>query len=184
MVHDVDMSRDWGRLGPAVTAAYLSLGYGQGEFASAAGVSRSTTSRLENWTNGPAPSPKTQAGIERVLGWPPGTCAAIADGADAPPATGARTLTVARPAELDDPGVLDRLPEQIRDELESGGDLIGVDVIDLGPSESGAKIIAIVKRDAGAPPLDDADRRSLLAEWQAKRRQMWQQPPAAESGAR
>lgn len=164
-----------------MTAAYLSLGYGQGDFAVAAGVSRSTTSRLENGAGGPAPSAKTLAGIERALGWPPGTCLAVADGADVPPATGPRILTASRPTALGEPGMLERLPEQIRQELESG-DVLGVDVIDLGPSESGARIIAIVKLDADAPPLNAAGKRALLAEWQAKRRQLWQQSPPDGGG--
>lgn len=171
------MERDWGRLGAAVVDAYERLGLGHTEFATHAGVSRSTLHRLERG-NGPAPSDTTLAKVEVALGWHRGAAIEIAEGAPAP--APARSIPVrAKVAPAD--SVMEQLPTQVRDELYRDGELLGVDVVDLGPDGSGARMIVVVKRDPKGADPDPETLRATLEEWQRKRRELWRQgdaPPA------
>lgn len=152
--------------------AYEALGLGSGEFADMAGISRSTLLRLE--TGKGVPTIKTLTGTERAIGWPMGTLRAIADGADAPEPTDTRVLTITRPPGLDDPGVLDRLPEEIRQELEAG-DIYGVDVATIGRNASGARVVTIALFDrANATP---EELKELRDQWQ-EHRKLLRHPPA------
>jgi transcriptional regulator with XRE-family HTH domain len=168
------MDRDWARLGQAIVRAYESLGLRHSEFVEVVGVSRSTLHRLERGI-GAAPSDSTLAKIERALSWPLGTCIAIAEGADAPPAALPQVVHVRKPTTLADPSVLDQLPTQISEELQQPGEVLGVDVVDLGPDGSGARMVVIVKRDASDADPDPEVVRATLAEWQRKRRELWRQ---------
>lgn len=174
------MDRDWARLGEAVVRAYESLGLRHSEFVEVAGVSRSTLHRLERGI-GAAPSDATLAKIERGLSWPTGTCLAVAEGASAPPAALPTATRIRKTPALADPSVLDQLPTQISEELQQPGEVLGVDVVDLGPDGSGARMIVVVKRDASGEEPDPEVVRATLAEWQRKRRELWRQgdaPPA------
>ncbi|MFE2911306.1 helix-turn-helix domain-containing protein [Kitasatospora indigofera] len=160
--------------------AYQALGLRHSDFARAADVSLSTLHRVEQ-AKGGAPSAITLQRIERALGWPSGTATAVADGAEAPAPQAGGLVRIKRPAAFSDPSVLDQLPTQIREELQRSGELLGVDVVDLGPSEAGARMIVVVARDSsGADPDPDA-LRATLDEWQRKRKELWRHdssPPA------
>jgi len=165
---------DWGRLGAAVVTAYESLGLRHSDFAQTASVSRSTLHRLERGL-GSAPSDTTLTRVELALGWPQGTAREVAAGAEAPPASIAMPIRVTRSPALSDPSILDQLPTQISAELEQPGEVLGVDVVDLGPDGSGARMIVVVKRDASGAEPDPEVLRATLAEWQRKRRGLWRQ---------
>jgi len=168
------MNRDWTRLGDAVVHAYESLGLRHTEFAELSGLSRSTLHRLERGI-GAAPSDATVKRVERALGWPAGTVLDVADGAEAPQASLPTTVRVRKPAALSDPTILDQLPTQISEELQQPGEVLGVDVVDLGPDGSGARMIVVVKRDPSGPEPDPAVIKATLDEWQRKRRELWRQ---------
>jgi transcriptional regulator with XRE-family HTH domain len=173
-----NMNRDWGRLGTAIVDAYERLGLGHTEFAGHAGVSRSTLHRLERG-NGPAPSDTTLAKVELALGWPSGSAVAVAEGAPAPASTLAMPIRAVKTPPPD--SVMEQLPLQIREELYQGGELLGVDVVDVGPDDSGARMIVVMKRDSSGAALDPATLRATLEDWQRKRKELWRQgdaPPA------
>lgn len=154
--------------------AYESLGLRHSEFAQLAGVSRSTLHRLER-AMGAAPSDSTLLKVELALGWPKGTAKDITAGAEIPAAAAAHPITFAKPAALDDPSVLEQLPTQIREELLRTGELLGVDVIDLGPGDSGVRMIVVATRDPSGTETDPEALRATLEEWQRKRRGLWSQ---------
>jgi transcriptional regulator with XRE-family HTH domain len=174
------MNRDWARLGEAIVRAYESLGLRQKEFAELAGVSPSTLYRLEKGS-GPAPSDSTLAKIERALSWHAGSAAAVAEGERIPAAALPTTARVRKPAALSDPSVLDQLPTQISEELQQPGEVLGVDVVDLGPDGSGARMIVVVKRDASGPDPTPETVRATLEEWQRKRRELWRRQGESNS---
>lgn len=175
-MHHEHMKRDWSRLGPAIVGAYQDLGMRHSEFARLANVSLSTLHRVERGL-GAAPSDTTIAKIETALGWPRGTAVGIADGQEAPPPS--LPIPIRTPATPD--SVMEQLPTQVRDELYRDGEVLGVDVVDLGPDGSGARMIVVVKRDPeGADPSPET-LRATLEEWQRKRKELWRQgdaPPA------
>lgn len=171
------MNRDWARLGDEIVRAYESLGLRHSEFVDLTGVSRSTLHRLER-AIGAAPSDATLAKVERALSWPLGTCIAIAEGGDAPEAKLPAAVTVRKPAAFNDPSVLDQLPTQISNELQQPGEVLGVDVVDLGPDGSGARMIVVLKRDASGAEPDPETIRATMKEWQRKRRELWRQGDA------
>jgi transcriptional regulator with XRE-family HTH domain len=177
-MHHVDMTTDWGRLGQAVERAYQRLGLSHTAFADHAGVSRSTLHRLERG-NGPAPSDTTLAKVELALGWPAGSARKVVEGADAPEGATTIPLPSVRPASAS--SVVEQLPVQIRDELYQDGELLGVDVVDLGPDGSGARMIVVLKRDPGDAEPDPETLRATLDEWQRKRRELWRQGDAPPS---
>ncbi len=155
--------------------AYERLGLRHSEFAKHAEVSRSTLHRLERG-NGPEPSDKTLARVELALGWPKGSALDVADGAEAPEPVAAIPVRMGRPSPAAmDSSVLEQLPMQIREELYQDGELLGVDVVDLGPDGSGARMIVVLKRDASATDPDPETIRATLDEWQRKRKELWRQ---------
>lgn len=158
-------------------SGYESLGLRHSEFAELAGISRSTLHRLERGV-GAAPSDSTLGKVERALGWPRGTAIAVAKGGETPETTGPRQVVATKPAALSEPSVLDRLPVQIREELNQSGELLGADVVDLGPDGSGARIIIVATRDAEGAGLSPEVLKATLAEWQQKRRELWRQGDA------
>ena len=172
-----NMEKDWSRLGPAVVAAYQAIGMRHTEFARAAGVSPSTLHRLERGTGG-APSASTLSRVERTLGWPTGSARQIADGGDPPPSGSPRRVAVSRPAALADPSVLDQLPMQNTNELQQPGEVLGVEVLDLGPDRSGTRMIVVVKRDPDAADPDPQVLRETMAAWTRKQRELRQQSDA------
>lgn len=169
------MERDWRALGPAVVAAYQALGLRHSEFARLAGVSLSTLHRLERGAGG-APSATTLSRIELALGWPAGSATRVAEGENPPPIGGRQR--VPRPPAYSDPSVLDQLPMQISDELQQPGEVLGVEVVDLGPDGSGTRMIVVVKRDPDAAAPDPEVLRATMLEWQRKQREL-RQPPAS-----
>lgn len=175
-----NMERDWARLGAAIVAAYETLGLRHSDFAQLAGVSRSTLYRLEKG-DGAAPSANTLAKIDRALGWPHGTAEAITEGAEAPAPSDPREITFAKPESLSEPSVLDQLPTQIAAGLTGPGEVVGVDVVDIGPDGSGARVYVVMTRDADASDADPEVVKATLAEWQRKRRELWRQTDAPPS---
>ena len=163
------MERDWSRLGVAIRDARKATGLGQRELAERARMSRSTVQYLEAGRVPTGRDPHSLPAIERALGWPPGTALAVAEGADAPKSGEGEEIEV-RHEPLRDPSLIEKLPLQIRDEL-ARGELLGVDVIDLGPTEAGGRMIVVVKRD-GDQPADPEQVRELLKEWNSKQRQL------------
>lgn len=159
------MSLDWSRLGSAIRTARISLGLSQEDLAAAAGISRSTVQGLERGRQPRGRTPHTLPTLERFFGWPPGTAISVAEGHQAPPAH-PPTGQTATPSE--DASLIGRLPLQIQEELRRG-EILGVDVVDLGPTESGGRLIVIAKRDGGEEP-DPDQLRELLAEWQRRQR--------------
>lgn len=172
IVHHVAMTnRDWGRLGAAVRSAREALGLSQEQLAAVAGVSRSTVQGLERGRVPKSEAPSSLPHIERALGWPAGTALEVAEGAEAPDVNAPKNVSLARPPAMARDGMLDRLPAQIREELQAG-EVLGVDVVDLGPTSAGTRMIVVVKRDEGGPEPDPEAIREAMEAWKAKQREL------------
>lgn len=171
------MTRDLARLGAAVRAAYSGMGLNQRQFSDACGVSRATLGRLESGS-GPEPSATTLARVEKGLGWPAGTALAVADGAEPPEPGPVRQTTIPKPpAWTADPGLLDRLPEQIQAELQEGH-LLGLDVIEVGPPEARARMVVVVKRDESGTAPDPEAVRAAIEDWKRRQQELRKRPDA------
>lgn len=171
------MTRDWVRLGTAIRAAYQAMGLNQRQFYETAGISRSTMRRLEAG-DGPEPSTATLIRVEKAVGWPIGTCLAIAEGAEPPEPGPVRQTTIPKPpAWASDPGLLDRLPEQIQAELQEGH-LLGLDVIEVGPPEARARMVVVVKRDESGTAPDPEAVRAAIEDWKRRQQELRKRPDA------
>lgn len=67
--------------------------------------------------------------------------------------------------------MLDRLPAQIREEL-AAGEVLGVDVVDLGPTEAGTRMIVVVKRDESGAEPDPEAVRAAMEDWKRRQREL------------
>lgn len=165
------MDRDWSQLGAAIRAAREALGLNQEQLAAAAGVSRSTVQGLERGRVPKSEAPSSLPHVERALGWPAGTALAVTEGAEAPDVNAPKTVSLVRPPALSQAAMLDRLPAQIREEL-AAGEVLGVDVVDLGPTEAGTRMIVVVKRDESGAEPDPEAVRAAMEDWKKRQREL------------
>lgn len=122
------------RLADAVEAARCELGLSKEDLAGIAGVARPTVSRLINHAAVPART-STLDRIGAALGWVPGTCHAVLDGARAP----AVSAAASRAARL----VVQRL-DSIADEAKAAADDAARSVARLRAIEEQARHTALL----------------------------------------
>lgn len=167
------MSKDWARLGAAVTSARRTAGMSQQELAERIGTGRSSVQSIERGHEF-AKITGTMRSVARELGWADGSIESVLAGGDPVPADTAPTPPSA--------GTGQDLPLRIVQEL-SEGQLLDTTVLDLTPAGSSARMIVVVKGRPDASP--EEIRRDLLA-WRKMQRRLQnigdeEEPPAARN---
>ena len=150
------MTRDWKRLGNAVTARREELGMStQQALADAAGVTRQTVQSLESGKERTR-MPPTIGAVEKALGWERGTAAKY----------------LVRAASGESPSsarLADGMPVRVVQELSSG-EAVDTEVVELSVPGSPFKLVAVFKQDAPAADADPEEMAQALQKWSRMQR--------------
>jgi DNA-binding XRE family transcriptional regulator len=162
------MAKDWKRLADAVRDARKRHDppLRQEDLAERAQVSLGSIQTLERGT-GYTRMPRAAYSVAHALGWTTESIDAVLDGGD--------------PTRRDQPGAAPtapagstdyaaRLPLAVRDAL-SAGELVDTEVLDLGPDDSGMRMIVVVTREERSAE-DVEEMRARLAEWAKKKTEL------------
>jgi transcriptional regulator with XRE-family HTH domain len=166
------MTLDWGRLAAAIAEARRARGWNQENLAKAAGVGRSTVQNLEGAGGYQYKRlPSSSAQIERALGWPEGTMAAILNGGEAPAPQEAEVPAPAESGARERPAFARGMPLRIAHEL-STGDVVDTVVLDLSREGQKVTLVGVLKTDDAAS-IDDPEAYSeALDRWVQAQRKM------------
>lgn len=154
------MDRDWSRLGAKLAQARKTMGLKQPELAERIGAGRAT---IQNIEAGKAYQDITPAirNYAEAVGWTYDSVARVLDGGDPEMAERRPGQAGGHPAESD-------LPPDVAMEIRNGRTL-GSTVVHLGPKDSDARMIVLLKGDVDmtAEEVDEA-----LREWRKRRRHL------------
>lgn len=159
------MAKDWKRLADAVRDARKRHDppLRQEDLAERAQVSLGSIQTLERGA-GYTRMPRAAYSVAHVLGWTTESIDAILAGGD--PTYREQAETAAAPPSQA-PDYAARLPLAVRDAL-SAGELVDTEVLDLGPDDSGMRMIVVVTREERSPG-DVEEMRARLAQWAKKK---------------
>lgn len=154
------MDRDWSRLGAKLAQARRNLGLKQPELAQRISVGRATIQNVEAGKPFKNITPAIRAYAEAV-GWTHDSVTRVLDGGN--PEMAQPRADDGRPQD----GTAD-LPPDVAMELRNGRTL-GSTVVHLGPKDSDARMIVLLKGDVDMTPqeVDEA-----LKEWRRRRRHL------------
>lgn len=159
------MDRNWKRLADAVRDARKRRDLRQEDLADLAKVSLGSIQTLERGT-GYTRMPRAAFSVAHALGWTTESIDAVLDGGD-PIDRERREASVAPPSGSD---ATARLPLAVRDAL-SAGELVDTEVLDLGPDDSGMRMIVVVTREERSS--EDVEKmRANLSQWTKKKGQL------------
>lgn len=163
------MNADWERLAEALRRRRDDLGFTQVQLAEMVGVTDTTIRNLEGGRTFTRP-PSSLPGVERALGWAPGSARAILDG-------GEPTLISPKPVPENPQQPLSGLPASILDEL-AGGEVYATDIHNLTQGDGITIITVAVRRpgEAGEQVSAEQRRRNFRA-WSRVQRQLHNLPP-------
>lgn len=160
------MDRDWSRLGAHLAQARKNAGLKQPELAARISVGRATIQNIEAGKAFKNITPAIRDYAEAV-GWTYDSVARVLDGGDPAPAP-----TEAEPARR-----ASDLPADVDLELRSGQTL-GSTVVHLGPKDSDARIVVVLKGDSD---MTEEQVEEAVKEWRRRRRHLQGVTPDAES---
>jgi DNA-binding XRE family transcriptional regulator len=159
------MDRNWQRLADAVRDARKRRDLRQEDLADLAKVSLGSIQTLERGA-GYTRMPRAAFSVAHALGWTTESIDAVLDGGD-PIDRERREASVAPPSGSD---ATARLPLAVRDAL-SAGELVDTEVLDLGPDDSGMRMIVVVTREERSS--EDVEKmRANLSQWTKKKGQL------------
>ncbi|MFI9598853.1 helix-turn-helix domain-containing protein [Streptomyces sp. NPDC052043] len=151
------MDRDWSRLGARLAQARKTMGLKQPELAQRISVGRATIQNIEAGKPFKNITPAVRAYADAV-GWTHDSAARVLEGAEP---------ELAQPAAGDRSSASD-LPPDVALELHSGRTL-GSTVVHLGPKDSDARMIVLLKGGVDMTPQEVEE---ALTEWRRRRRHL------------
>lgn len=160
------MAKDWKRLADAVRDARKrhEPPLRQEDLAELARVSLGSIQTLERGA-GYTRMPRAAYSVAYALGWTTESIDTVLDGGDPAYREQQESVGAVAPAPASDYAA--RLPLAVRDAL-SAGELVDTEVLDLGPDDSGMRMIVVVTREERTPE-DVEEMRARLAQWAKKK---------------
>lgn len=157
------MDRDWSRLGAKLAQARKTMGLKQPELAQRISAGRATIQNIEAGKPFKNITPAIRAYAEAV-GWTHDSVARVLEGGD--PEAALPPADAGSRAEVAD------LPPDVAMELRNGRTL-GSTVVHLGPKDSDARMIVLLKGDDDMTPQEIEE---ALREWRRRRRHLQDSP--------